>query len=115
MSEGPPSFHSSLPLPLFCSPSSPSLGHWGEWAAILILISLSVYRPLPERREWSPGFWNAPPLSSGHLEERMVREEDEGREKEREGQFNEEEEDERMMEEEGKFNVKNKEKNDKRN
>lgn len=45
----------------------------------------------------------------------MVREEDEGREKEREGQFNEEEEDERMMEEEGKFNVKNKENNDKRN
>lgn len=45
----------------------------------------------------------------------MVREEDEGREKEREGQFNEEKEDERMMEEEGKFNVKNKEKNDKRN
>lgn len=95
VSEGPPSFHSSLPLPLFCSPSSPSLGHWGEWAAILILISLSLYRPLPERREWSPGFWNAPPLSSGHLEEWMVREEDEGREKEREGQFNEEEEDER--------------------
>lgn len=45
----------------------------------------------------------------------MVREEDEGREKKREGQFNEEEEDERMMEEEGKFNVKNKENNDKRN
>lgn len=48
------------------APSSSSLGHWGEWTAILILIPLSLCGPLAERGEWSPGLWNAPPLSSGH-------------------------------------------------
>lgn len=48
------------------APSDSSLGHWGEWTAILILILLSLCGPLAERGEWSPGFWNLPPLSSGH-------------------------------------------------
>lgn len=69
--EPPP--HPFIPLPSLApsfspslAPSSSSLGHWGEWAAILILIPLSLGGPLAERGDWSPGFWNAPPLSSGH-------------------------------------------------
>lgn len=62
-----PLFISLLPpAPSVFAPSSSSLGHWGEWTSILILIHLSLCGPLAQRGEWSPGFWNAPPLSSGH-------------------------------------------------
>lgn len=85
---------------------TPSLGRWGEWAAILILIPLSLCGPLPERGEWSPGFWNAPPLSSGHSEEWIARDEARGKE----GRLNEGEEEEGRMEEKIKSGVKNEEK-----
>lgn len=59
-----PSPHFSLP------PFSSSLGHWGEWAAILILIPLSVCGRRAERGEPSPGIWNARSFfSSGHRTE----------------------------------------------
>ena len=66
MLRDPHPFIPLLPPAPSVSPSSSSLGHWGEWAAILILIPLSLCGPLAERGEWSPGFWNAQPLSSGH-------------------------------------------------
>lgn len=63
----PLSPHSSPPSALpSLDPSSSSLGHWGEWTAILILIPLSLCGPRAERGDRSPGLWNAPALSSGH-------------------------------------------------
>lgn len=87
MCAGPPFIPVRPPAPSVSpslAPSSSSLGHWGEWAAILILISLSLCGPLAERGEWSPGFWNAPPLSSGHwVRVKGERDREEARERER--------------------------------
>lgn len=60
----PPSVSPSL------APSASSLGHWGEWAAILILIPLSLCGPLAKTGEWSPGWWNAPTSFFWTLRER---------------------------------------------
>lgn len=68
-------------LPTLTSPPPPTRLITGAQAAILILISLSVSGPLPERGERSPGLWNAPPFSSGHSGRARQRRLEENRER----------------------------------